>query len=98
MESGNRQQRDPHDVLGVSRDATQYAIHSAYRQAARRYHPDPQGGTGDPASVEAFKEATAAYDALYAPEGDAHPHPASSYDKLFPASGAKNAPGGHAEY
>jgi hypothetical protein len=32
--------RDPHDVLGVPRDATQATIKAAWRKLAREHHPD----------------------------------------------------------
>src|SRR5690242_13675154 len=32
--------RDPHDVLGVSRDAGQSTIKAAWRKLAREHHPD----------------------------------------------------------
>ena len=32
--------RDPYDVLGVTRDATDDEIKKAYRTLSRRYHPD----------------------------------------------------------
>lgn len=50
-----RKQRDPYDVLGVSRDADDAAIKSAYRQHAKRAHPDAGG------SSETFSEIHAAY-------------------------------------
>jgi len=33
-------QRDPHDVLGVDRDASQAAVKAAWRRLAREHHPD----------------------------------------------------------
>jgi DnaJ-class molecular chaperone len=33
-----------YDILGVAHDATQDTIHSAYRQQAKKTHPDA-GGT-----------------------------------------------------
>ena len=56
--------RDYYDVLGVSPDAGADEIKRAYRQLARRYHPDISGderGT-------AFLEAARAYDVLNDPE------------------------------
>jgi hypothetical protein len=52
-------EREPHVVLGVSRFAAWADVRSAYRQLARRYHPD---GTGpDPLRMS---EVNAAYEAL----------------------------------
>ena len=58
--------RDFYEVLGISRSATNEEIKRAYRDAARRHHPD--GNSGDPASEELFKEATVAYETLRDPE------------------------------
>jgi molecular chaperone DnaJ len=52
--------RDYYDVLGVSPDAGADEIKRAYRQLARRYHPDI---SGDDRGM-AFKELTGAYDVL----------------------------------
>jgi DnaJ-class molecular chaperone len=56
--------RDYYDVLGVSPDAGADEIKRAYRQLARRYHPDISGddrGT-------AFLEASRAYEVLHDPQ------------------------------
>ncbi|MFB6351489.1 MAG: DnaJ domain-containing protein [Bradymonadaceae bacterium] len=58
--------RDPYDVLGVSRDADQSDIKAAYRRLALRYHPDHN--PGDEASEEAFKEVSWAYEILSDPK------------------------------
>jgi molecular chaperone DnaJ len=58
--------RDPYDVLGVPRDASQDEIKSSYRRLARRYHPDVN--PGDPESEEKFKEIGEAYSILSDPE------------------------------
>ena len=55
-------QRDPYEVLGVSRSASADEIKSAYRRLARKYHPDVN--QGDPASEEKFKEVSGAYEIL----------------------------------
>ena len=55
--------RDYYDVLGVSADAGAEEIKRAYRQLARRYHPDI---SGDDRGV-AFLEVARAYDVLSDP-------------------------------
>jgi molecular chaperone DnaJ len=52
--------RDYYDVLGVSPDAGADEIKRAYRQLARRYHPDISGDD----RAGAFKEIAQAYDVL----------------------------------
>lgn len=52
---------DPYQVLGVSPDADEEEIRSAYRNLARQHHPD---ASGDPETAEAFCRATEAYEQL----------------------------------
>lgn len=54
--------RDPYDVLGVSRSASEAEIKKAYRRLAKTYHPDQN--KDDPKAKEKFSEATSAYDLL----------------------------------
>jgi len=54
--------RDPYQVLGVARDASEAQIKAAYRKLAKTLHPDVH--TGDKKTADRFKEVTAAYDLL----------------------------------
>lgn len=56
---------DPYKVLGVSRDATDDEIKKAYRELARKYHPDNYASSplADLAS-EKMKEINTAYDEI----------------------------------
>ncbi len=56
--------RDYYEVLGVRPDASADEIRRAYRQLARRYHPDISGDE----QAAAFREATEAYEVLRDPE------------------------------
>lgn len=53
--------RDYYEVLGVSKDASQSEIKSAFRKLAKKYHPDV---SKEPDAEEKFKEAQEAYAVL----------------------------------
>jgi molecular chaperone DnaJ len=57
--------RDYYDVLGVSREATDKEIKSAFRKLARELHPDV---SDQPDAEERFREAAEAYEVLSKPE------------------------------
>lgn len=68
--------RDLYAVLGVSRGAAQEDIKKAYRNLARRYHPDRNAG--DEVAADRFREIAEAYETLSQPELRAR------YDRLGP--------------
>ena len=68
-------QVDPYAELDVSRDASSEEIRRAYRQVARRHHPDVNQ---DPGGAERFAAAARAYEILSDPAARAR------YDNRFP--------------
>ena len=54
--------RDYYEVLGIAKDADDAAIKKAYRQLAKKYHPDVN--PGDKEAEEKFKEVNEAYEVL----------------------------------
>jgi DnaJ-class molecular chaperone len=54
--------KDPYEILGVERTATQDDIRKAYRRFAKKLHPDIN--PGDKAGEARFKEISAAYELL----------------------------------
>lgn len=84
--------RDPYTVLGVSRNAPQSEIKKAFRELARRLHPDR--APDDPGAEERFKDVSRAYEILSDPKKRAE------YDDGGPSygtsgySGARGRPGG----
>lgn len=64
--------KDYYEVLGVSKDADEKEIKSAFRRLAKKYHPDV---SKEPDAAEKFKEAQEAYAVL------SDPDKRSQYDK-----------------
>jgi curved DNA-binding protein len=90
--------KDYYSILGISRDADEQTIKSAFRQKARVYHPDVNANKAE--ATEKFKEINEAYTVLSDPDKRAR------YD-LFngryehyqrPAGGAGPRPGYGAGY
>lgn len=57
---------DPYKILGISRNASDEEIKRAYRQLARKYHPDVN--PGDPVAAQKMQEINAAYEQIKSPE------------------------------
>ena len=60
--------RDPYEVLGVSRDASEEEITRAYRKLAKQYHPDLNPGNQE--AADRMSEINAAYDAIKSGEAN----------------------------
>ena len=78
--------RDFYDVLGVSKDADEGELKSAYRKLAMKNHPDRN--PDDEAAAERFREATEAYEILKDPQKRA------AYDRMGHAAFDGAAGGG----
>ena len=60
------EKRDYYEVLGVPKNADEAALKKAYRQLAKKYHPDTNPGDQD--AEAKFKEASEAYAVLSDPQ------------------------------
>jgi molecular chaperone DnaJ len=82
--------RDYYEVLGVSRDADEKELKSAFRKLAKQYHPD--ANPGDDKAEHKFKEIAEAYEVLKNKEHRA------AYDRFghaaFEGGGGPGGPGG----
>jgi molecular chaperone DnaJ len=58
--------RDPYEVLGLTREASEQDVKKSFRRLARELHPDVNAH--DPQAEEKFKEAAEAYEILSDPQ------------------------------
>ncbi|MGB9177029.1 MAG: J domain-containing protein [Methanoregula sp.] len=90
------EKKDYYETLGVKRDVSQDDLKKAFRQLARKYHPDLNKGSKE--AEEKFKEINEAYQVLNDPrkkaeydnagdaalrQGDSSGYTPPSYDDLF---------------
>jgi len=67
MQGGERvSKRDYYEILGISKDASEQEIKSAFRKLAKKYHPDLN--PDDKEAEAKFKEVNEAYEVLSDPE------------------------------
>ena len=71
--------KDPYEVLGIQRGASDDEIKKAYRAKCKRWHPDLN--PNDPTAEEHFKEVQAAYDAIT--KGETGPQMGGSYGGAY---------------
>jgi DnaJ-class molecular chaperone len=74
--------RDPYELLGVSRQASADDVRRAYRRLVRKHHPD--ANPDDPGAEERFKELYQAYEVL------SNPEKRRSYDERVSAASRRN--------
>lgn len=90
--------KDFYEVLGIAKNANEEDIKKAYRQGAKKHHPDVN--PGDPESIERFKEVQEAYDTLSDPIKKARYDSATPHMRFRrrpqPKSGTSDPPPGFA--
>ena len=78
--------KDYYESLGVKKGSSQDEIKRAYKESAKKYHPDLN--KGDKAKEEKFKEINEAYKVL----GDEKAR--ANYDRFGSSEGFQGGPGG----
>ncbi len=83
--------KDPYQVLGVSRDASEEEIKKSYRKLCMKYHPDANINNPNKAEAEEkFKEVQRAYEAIMKKDTD----PFSGFGSYGGASSSSAGSGG----
>ena len=81
---------DPYKILGVSRDATDEEIKRAYRQLAKKYHPDRN--PGDAEAAKKMQQVNAAYEQIKNPEKAQSNNGYGGYGSYDPFGGYQQRP------
>ena len=82
--------KDPYSILGVSKDATDEEVKNAYRELARKYHPDNYGDDNPLKELanEKMQEVNAAYDEIVRMRENASSNNGGYYNNDFEAHGS----------
>ena len=81
---------DPYKILGVSRDASDEEIKRAYRQLAKKYHPDRN--PGDAEAAKKMQQVNAAYEQIKNPEKAQSSTGYGGYSSYDPFGGYQQRP------
>ena len=79
---------DFYQILGVSKNASDQELKSAYRTQALKWHPDKHAGEAKKEAEEKFKEINRAYEVLRDPQKK------QMYDQLGHNAFTRNGSGG----